>query len=47
MTEKCAHPSCKCTVAPGGRYGKYCSEFCQEAKGMTELKCDCKHPGCQ
>jgi hypothetical protein len=43
---KCAHPACKCSVAKGGVYGDYCSEHCQEAKHITEIRCDCKHPGC-
>jgi len=45
--EKCAHPACKCSVTAGGPFGKFCSEHCQEAKALTELKCDCKHPACQ
>jgi hypothetical protein len=47
MVEKCAHPACKCLVAPGAEFGKYCSEHCKEAKDMTELRCDCKHPMCK
>ena len=46
-TEKCAHPSCQCMVSKGGEYGKYCSEHCKEAKTVTELRCDCQHPGCR
>jgi hypothetical protein len=46
-SEKCAHPSCVCTVTKGGAYGKYCSEYCKEAKGVTSLRCDCKHPACR
>ena len=46
-TAKCAHPGCSCLVRPGGQYGKYCSEHCQEAKDITELRCDCKHPECK
>lgn len=46
-TTKCAHPACKCIVAKGGQYGEYCSEHCREAKGSTELRCDCQHPGCR
>ena len=46
MPNKCAHPSCKCIVPDKAPFGKYCSEHCQEAKDMTELKCDCKHPAC-
>lgn len=45
-TNKCAHPACNCTVAKGGQFGKYCSEHCKEAGKITELHCDCKHPGC-
>lgn len=45
-SHKCAHELCKCTVPEKGPYGKYCSEHCREAKDMTELRCDCKHPGC-
>lgn len=46
-SEKCAHPSCQCMVTKGGQYGKYCSEHCQEAKKVTELRCDCKHAACR
>jgi len=46
-TEKCAHPGCKCSVpSEGGKYGKYCSEHCREAKDTAEIRCDCKHPAC-
>jgi len=30
----------------GGKYGKYCSEHCREAKDAAEIHCDCKHPAC-
>lgn len=46
-TNKCAHPACQCMVTKGGPYGPYCSEHCQEAKNITELRCDCHHPGCR
>ena len=47
VTEKCAHPACKCVVpSEGGQYGKYCSEHCREAKDTAEIRCDCKHPAC-
>ena len=46
-TATCAHPGCKCQVRPGGPYGKYCSEHCQHAKDITELRCDCKHAECR
>jgi metallothionein len=46
MTEKkkCAHPACSCT-APDTQ--KYCSQTCQDAKNVTELACQCDHPGCR
>ena len=44
--EKCAHDSCKCTVSGHGPFGKYCSEHCQDNAELTELRCDCGHPGC-
>jgi len=46
-TSKCAHPACNCIVPKGGQFGKYCSEHCKEAGDITELHCDCKHPGCR
>lgn len=46
MTTKCAHPPCNCQVSKDGQYGKYCSEHCKEARGMTELRCDCHHTSC-
>ena len=42
-TKKCAHASCSCMVSDGK---KYCSQMCEDSKGVTELACDCKHPGC-
>jgi hypothetical protein len=39
--KKCAHPSCKCVTTE-----KYCSEYCSDAKNMTELQCQCQHPAC-
>jgi hypothetical protein len=41
--KKCAHPICTCTVAEGQ---KYCSQICEDSVGVTEIGCDCKHPGC-
>jgi hypothetical protein len=43
---KCAHPACKCIVSNDGQFGKYCSEHCQEAKDMAEIRCECGHAGC-
>ena len=42
-SKKCAHASCSCLVTDGK---KYCSQMCEDSKGVTELACDCKHPGC-
>ena len=41
--QKCAHPSCSCQVPDGT---KYCSQHCEDADGVTEISCDCGHPGC-
>ncbi len=41
--KKCAHEGCSCLAAEGS---KYCSLFCEDAKGMTTIKCDCGHVGC-
>ena len=49
MTEpsKCAHPACNCQVKHDGAFGKYCSEYCKESAGTTELRCGCQHPACR
>ncbi len=44
--QKCAHPACNCNVEANGQYGKYCSEHCKEAGQITELRCGCRHAGC-
>ena len=44
---KCAHPGCSCTVSKDSQYGKYCSEHCQKAGDITELRCDCHHAACR
>ena len=41
-SQKCAHPSCDCSVQPGT---KFCSDYCKSAV-ETELHCNCRHPGC-
>jgi hypothetical protein len=41
--EKCAHALCVC-VPPAGE--KYCSVYCEEAKDLTLLECECGHPAC-
>jgi hypothetical protein len=43
-SKKCAHAACSCIV-PDGK--KYCSEICEDSTSVTELSCDCKHPGCK
>ena len=45
--KKCAHPACKCLVQKDSPNGDYCSEHCKEVAGMSELRCDCKHPTCR
>ena len=44
---KCAHASCKCRLSAQRPYGNYCSEHCQEAGEMTELRCGCEHVQCR
>jgi len=43
QAKKCAHPACNCTVQ---KDDKYCSTYCKDAKGTTELMCNCGHSGC-
>lgn len=40
--KKCAHPACNC-MPPKGE--KYCSPYCHDAGTLTELVCNCGHPG--
>jgi hypothetical protein len=40
--KKCAMDGCLCTVTEG----KYCSAYCEGAKDMTTLMCECGHPAC-
>ncbi len=42
-SEKCAMAGCFCFVAPGE---KFCSSYCEAAKGQIKLQCDCGHPAC-
>ena len=42
-TSKCAHPACNCLA---GRDSKYCSQYCEDASGTTEISCNCGHDGC-
>jgi hypothetical protein len=41
--KKCAMEGCSCIPEAGK---KYCSTYCENAKGMTTLKCNCGHAGC-
>jgi hypothetical protein len=42
-SQKCAHPSCHCSV-PNGT--KYCSDYCKKAPEV-ELHCNCMHMDCR
>ncbi len=41
--KKCAHPACNCMVDEDS---KYCSPYCHDAGGKTEISCNCGHAGC-
>jgi hypothetical protein len=41
--DKCAHPACNC-MPPKDE--KYCSVYCHDMRTLTELSCNCGHPGC-
>jgi len=43
---KCAHPACDCLVTKNGPFGKFCSDHCREAGGISALSCHCHHEGC-
>jgi hypothetical protein len=42
---KCDHESCVCVV---GNDEDYCSPQCEaaDAEDITDIACDCGHPGC-
>jgi hypothetical protein len=42
-SKKCSMDGCLCMVPQGQ---KYCSAYCEAAKGETTLECDCGHPAC-
>lgn len=42
-TNACPHTNCKCQVA---NEGEFCSEYCLEARHVTEIGCGCEHPTC-
>ena len=44
---KCARPACECLVPAKGPFGKYCSDECRDAGGITELHCTCPHDECR
>lgn len=41
----CEHELCNCLVDEDSQY---CSDHCRDAVAadMTEIACDCSHPGC-
>ena len=41
--KKCAHPACTCPV---NKDAKYCSQYCEDARGTMEISCNCGHAGC-
>ena len=43
--KKCAHELCNCRA---DKDSNYCSPYCENAadSGVTEIKCDCRHPAC-
>lgn len=41
--KKCEHPACNCMAQ---RDDSYCSSYCRDAKGTTEISCNCGHSGC-
>jgi len=41
--KKCAMEGCLCIAEPGK---KYCSNYCEAAKGTIKLQCDCGHDAC-
>jgi len=42
---QCAHEGCVCATRDNE---EFCSPQCEAADGqdVTEIKCDCGHPGC-
>jgi len=43
-SQKCKHDSCSCTTMEADGY---CSTTCKDAKGVTDLACQCGHSGCK
>lgn len=44
QAKKCKHAACNCMASNGK---DYCSDRCKDSKKMTELTCQCNHPGCK
>ena len=42
--KKCAHENCSC---PATAESKYCSPYCESAKGTGEIACGCEHSQCK
>jgi hypothetical protein len=43
-SKKCAQPMCSCTVSDKD---KFCSAYCEGAKGTSTIACGCGHSGCK
>ena len=43
QTKKCAHPTRNCIAS---NHSKYCSQYCEDARGTMESSCNCGHAGC-
>ena len=43
--KKCAHKMCRCMTSGDSQY---CSQHCEDTadQDLTEISCDCGHPGC-
>lgn len=41
---KCHHPACNCTPSDNE---KHCGGYCHDMGDLTELTCQCGHPGCE
>lgn len=39
----CEHPACGCPKTKGSNF---CSDSCKDAADLTEIACQCGHPGC-
>jgi hypothetical protein len=43
--KRCGHDGCLCATTGDS---EYCSPYCEDAadQNLTEIRCDCGHPGC-